>query len=166
VNPWIARKRTPACSVVFFDFNDKRSDEEMIELTNDNFHQVVANEPRVLVLFTGDPKEGDQTAFTALCDSISNPAPWHRGVVNALSSPDIAAMFGISNRLPALLIMRDQVVLYCDPIDMTSGGEIRTIINRAAALNMETVHRNIRELRNNQAWLFERRVCPASRRRR
>ncbi len=138
----------------------------MVDLTTDNFHRVMADNPMVAVVFTGDPKADDDAAFTALRDSVADSALWHWGRVNATSSPDLAAMFGVSDRLPALMIMRDQVVLYCEPIDATPRDEIRNIIDRAAALDMDAVRRNISDMQNNQAWLFERRVCPTARRRR
>ena len=136
----------------------------MIELTKDNFHREMADNPMALVVFTDDPHENDEAAFTALCESVANPAPWRRGRVNVISSPDIASMFGISDWLPALMIMRDQVVLYCAPMDAASPDQTRNIIDRAAALDMESVRRDIGEEKNNQAWLFERRVCPTARR--
>jgi len=132
----------------------------MNELTTDNFHRLMADNPMVLVVFTGDPHADGEAAVTALRESVTDPARWYWGRVNVRSSPEIAAMCGVADRLPALLIMRERVGLYCGPID----DRIGTIIDRAAALDMAAVRRDIGQEQSSQAWLFERRVCPAARR--
>ncbi len=134
----------------------------MIELAKDNFLRMMADHPMVLVVFVRDPDEDREARL--LAHSESDLGPWLWGRVNVISSPDIAAMFGISGALPVLMIMREQVVLYCEPIDAASGNATKSIIKRAAGLDMEAVRREIAEERMNHAALFERRVCPTARR--
>ena len=82
--------------------------------------------------------------------------------VNPASSPAIAAMFGVSEG-PALLILRQKVVLYFDQTQHTAA-EIRALVERVEALDMDAVQRALQAEREAEEALMMRRVCPATRR--
>ena len=82
--------------------------------------------------------------------------------VDPASSPAIAAMFGLSEG-PALLILRQKVVLYFNPVQHTAA-EMCTLIERVEALDMNAVQRALQAEREAEEALMMRRICPATRR--
>ena len=82
--------------------------------------------------------------------------------VDPAASPAIAAMFGLSEG-PALLILRQKVVLYFHQAEHTAA-EIGTLLERVEALDMDTVQRELQAEREAEEALRMRRVCPAMRR--
>jgi hypothetical protein len=71
-------------------------------------------------------------------------------------------MFGITADLPASLIMREQIVLYCAPYDPVDGERTKAIIEPAATLDMARARRDIAQQREGRASLFARRLCPTA----
>ena len=82
--------------------------------------------------------------------------------VDPAASPGLAAMFGLSEG-PALLILRQRIVLYFDQVEH-SAAEIGTLLGRVEALDMDTVQRALQAEREAEEALMMRRVCPATRR--
>jgi len=96
-------------------------------------------------------KAEQMTVTDALCAQV-DPAAY----------PDLTAMFGFE-QTPALLIMREQIVLYaeaCEP----SRDTLETLLERVQALDMKLVRDNIEAQRAAEA-LEIRSVCLAARRR-
>lgn len=75
---------------------------------------------------------------------------------------ELAAMFGIVD-LPALLMMREQVILYCEP-GLPEPEVFTNLVRRAANLNMASIHAEIEKAKEIQGALFSRRVCPTAKR--
>jgi hypothetical protein len=98
----------------------------------------------------------------ALLEVASERTQNHFVHVDPAASPAIAAMFGLSEG-PALLILRQKVVLYFDQVEHTAA-EIGTLLERVGALDMDTVHRALQAEREAEEALMMRRVCPATRR--
>lgn len=73
-------------------------------------------------------------------------------------------MFGLKSEFPALLLMRDEVVLYCSPIGEMSDEGLGALPAQAARLDMHRVREELEEERRNRVAIFERRVCSTARR--
>jgi hypothetical protein len=123
----------------------------------DDFHVGVRNRDLVVVFFSSEDmsemlsKAEQMTVTDALCAQV-DPAAY----------PDLTAMFGFE-QTPALLIMREQIVLYaeaCEP----SRDTLETLLERVQALDMKLVRDNIEAQRAAEA-LEIRSVCLAARRR-
>ncbi len=76
--------------------------------------------------------------------------------------PEVMQMFGLEQE-PALLIMREQIVLYAEPCE-PSFDTLETLIERVQALDMNSVRNSIEAERAREA-LEIRSVCLAARRR-
>ncbi len=76
---------------------------------------------------------------------------------------DTAAMFAIDTA-PALLVMHEKVVLYCEP-GLPEPEVFQRLITRAAGLNMTAIHKEIEIEKEAEIALRMRRVCPTARRR-
>jgi hypothetical protein len=123
----------------------------------DAFHEGVGQHELVVVFFSGrDMREllakAKSIAVTeALCAQV-DPA----------QHPELMTMFGLEQD-PALLIMREQIVLYaeaCEP----SLDTLETLLERIQALDMKLVRDNIEAQRAAEA-LEIRSVCLTARRR-
>ena len=123
----------------------------------DDFHAGVRNRDLVVVFFSSEDmsemlSKAKQIAVTeALCAQV-DPA----------ACPELTAMFGFE-QTPALLIMREQIVLYaeaCEP----SRDTLETLLERVQALDMKLVRDNIEAQRAAEA-LEIRSVCLTARRR-
>jgi hypothetical protein len=137
----------------------------MTALTTNAFRQTMADHAAAVVVFSAGAAVDGETAVTALRGLADPSGPWFWTRVDVAASPEIAGMFGIADDLPAVLVMREEVVLYCAPFDPANAGPTRTIIDRAAMLDMAQVHRDIAQERESMASLFARRVCPTAWRR-
>ena len=76
--------------------------------------------------------------------------------------PELAAMFGIAD-LPVLLMMREQVVLYCEA-GLPEPEVFTMLVRRAGNLNMASIHAEIEQAKEIRGALFSRRVCPTAKR--
>ena len=124
------------------------------------FRQMMTDHAAAVVVFSGGAAVEGEAALTTLRGQVIGSGPWYWTWVDVVASSEIAAMFGIVGDLPAVLVMRETVVLYCAPFDPADAGPTRAIIDRAAMLDMAQVHRDITQERENLATLFARRVCP------
>ena len=87
-------------------------------------------------------------------------SPWHWTSLDLETAPDIAAMFGIAGEAPWLLVMRDKVVLYREPLSARDAPEVCALLARAAGLDMAAVHEAVAQERLARDSLHTRRVCP------
>ena len=132
----------------------------MTALTTSEFRQTMADHGAAIVVFSGGAAVNGETALTALRGPAGASGSWFWTRVDVEASPEIAQMFGIAGDLPTVLVMREEVVLYCAPFDPSDAGPTRAIIDRAAMLDIAQVHQDIAEERMNQAAVLARRVCP------
>ncbi len=137
----------------------------MITRTTHEFRQTMADHAAAVAVFSDGAAVDSQAAVTALRGPAIESEPWFWTRVDVAASPEIAGMFGIDGDLPAVLVMREEVVLYCAPFDPANAGPTRAIIDRAAMLDMAQVHRDIAQERESMASLFAHRVCPTAWRR-
>ena len=80
-------------------------------------------------------------------------------------APDIAQMFGISTKEPAILIMRSQVVLLCELVSsFIEKYDVFSIVNQIKNLDMKKIKNEIQTEKESTTHLFGRRVCPTAKR--
>jgi len=78
------------------------------------------------------------------------------------AEPALATMFGLSDG-PALLIFRQQIVLYLENVEH-SAERIEELVRTVETLDMEAVRAAIEEEKRSEVALRMRRVCPTARR--
>jgi hypothetical protein len=121
------------------------------------FHEGVRNHELVVVVFAQRDRSEllAQAAAMIVGDAFC-------AQVDPTKYPELMEMFGLG-REPALLIMREQIVLYaetCEP----SRDTLETLLERVQALDMKLVRDNIEAQRAAEA-LEIRSVCLTARRR-
>ncbi len=114
-----------------------------INLTKDNFDRTVSDSPMVIVDFWA-PWCAPCRFFAPTFESTSEKYPGVVfGKVNTEEEQELAGMFDIRS-IPTLMILRDNVILYSEAGALRPN-EFEDIINKAKALDMEAVHREIEE---------------------
>lgn len=86
---------------------------------------------------------------------------WTWAAVDVGRAPEIAGMFGAAGAGPHLLVMREKVVLYSAPLPDTADA-VRSLLARAAALEMPRVRAELEQQRLGKAMLDVRRACPTT----
>jgi len=82
------------------------------------------------------------------------------GYLDVKKSADIAQMFGISMEQPTLLIMREQVVLFCESVPSLDKFDIFSILEQIKKLDMKKIKNQIQTEKRSASHLFGRNVCP------
>ena len=118
------------------------------------FDRMASESGALIVEFGAQPS----AAFVAVAREHAHKRFLH---VAPNESPAIAAMFGVRDG-PALLILRQKVVLYLAHVQHTAE-QIAKLLEQAEALDMDAVRRALQAERDEEA-LMMRRVCPAMRR--
>ena len=129
----------------------------VLQLTQERFHRTVSESACLAVEFA-------PTAAGASMLEVSSQR--HPGIafgrVDIQAQPELAAMFGLSQG-PALLIFREQVVLYLEQGEH-SAARVDELLKQILALDMNAVRAEIEEQKRAETALRMRRVCPATRR--
>ena len=114
-----------------------------VDLTKDNFEQVVTRNDVVIVDFWA-PWCAPCRAFAPTFEQASEQ---HADVVfakvNTEEEQELAMHFQIRS-IPTLMIFREQVIIFAQPGSMP-GTALKEIIGQAQALDMAEVHRQIAE---------------------
>jgi len=112
-----------------------------VELTKDNFEQIVTGSDMVVVDFWA-PWCAPCRAFAPAYEAASEV---HEGVVfakvNTEEEQELAAAFNIRS-IPTLMLFREKVILYAEPGALPPAA-LDEILAKAKAIDMQAVHRDI-----------------------
>ena len=114
-----------------------------VELTKENFEQVVTGNPMVVVDFWAPwcgPCKGFAPVFEGASDQHQDVV---FGKVNTDDEQEIAGAFGIRS-IPTLMVFREKVLLF-QQAGALPASALQQVLEQAKALDMEQVHKEIAE---------------------
>jgi thioredoxin 1 len=113
----------------------------VVQLTKDNFEQVVTSNPTVVVDFWA-PWCGPCRGFAPIFDKVAEANPDAVfAKVNTDEEQEIAAHFQIRS-IPTLMVFRDQVIVFSQPGALPQGA-LEQVVSRSKALDMDEVRKEI-----------------------
>jgi thioredoxin 1 len=130
-------------------------------LTNQNFDAAMSAHDHVMVVFLAQAEEMARArdAFAELRGAYPS---LFVASVDVATYPVLGEMFGVT-ATPAILLMREQIALYCEP-GVPALESLRRLIDAALQLDMDSVRRELAEEKMALASLYGRRVCPTAKR--
>ncbi|MBK6982793.1 MAG: thioredoxin [Betaproteobacteria bacterium] len=115
----------------------------VVELTKENFEQVVTSSPTVIVDYWA-PWCGPCRGFAPVFEKVSE---MHPDVVFAKVDTDaeqeIAAHFQIRS-IPTLMVFREQIIVFSQPGALPQGA-FEQVVEKSKALDMEMVRKQMAE---------------------
>jgi thioredoxin len=120
----------------------------IVELTRDNFEQVVTGNDMVIVDFWA-PWCGPCRGFAPVFEGASEKHPdIVFAKVNSDEQQELAASFNIRS-IPFIVLMREKVVLFAQAGALPAQG-LESVIEQARALDMAQVHKDVAEQQAQQ----------------
>jgi len=120
----------------------------VVELTKDNFEEVVTNNAFVIVDFWA-PWCGPCRSFAPTYEKVSEDNPdIVFAKVNTEEEQEIAAHFQIRS-IPTLMIFRDKVIIFSEAGALPESG-FRELVGKAGELDMDEVRRQVAEQSSGQ----------------
>jgi thioredoxin 1 len=119
-----------------------------VELTKENFEEVVTSNDMVVVDYWADWC-GPCKSFAPVFEKVSEDFP--NAVfakVDTQSEQEIAAFFQIRS-IPTLMIFREKVVVFSQPGALPEGA-LRDVVTKAGNLDMEEVHKQVAQQQAEQ----------------
>jgi thioredoxin 1 len=120
----------------------------VVELTKDNFEEVVTNNEFVIVDFWA-PWCGPCRSFAPTYEAVSNDHPdVVFAKVNTEDEQEIAGHFQIRS-IPTLMIFRDKIIIFSEAGALPESG-FRELVKKAGDLDMDEVRRQVAEQQEQQ----------------
>jgi thioredoxin 1 len=120
----------------------------VVELTKDNFEQVVTSNPTVIIDFWAPwcgPCKGFAPVFERVAES--NPDVVF-AKVNTDEEQEIAQHFQIRS-IPTLMVFRDQIIVFSQPGALPQSA-LEQVVDKAKELDMEDVRQQMNEQESAQ----------------
>jgi thioredoxin 1 len=115
----------------------------VIELTKDNFEQVVTSNPTVIVDYWA-PWCGPCRGFAPVFEKVAEKNPdVVFAKVNTEEEQEIAAHFQIRS-IPTLMVFREQIIVFSQPGALPQNA-FEQVVAKSKALDMEEVRRQMQE---------------------
>ena len=119
-----------------------------VELTQENFEEVVTGDDMVIVDYWAEWC-GPCKSFGPIFEKVSEDYPDAVfAKVNTEIEQEIASWFQIRS-IPTLMIFREKVIVFSQPGALPEGA-LRDVINKAANLDMEEVHKQVAQQQADQ----------------
>ncbi len=113
----------------------------VVELTKENFEQVVTTNPTVVVDYWA-PWCGPCRGFAPVFEKVSEMHPdVVFAKVNTDEEQEIAAHFQIRS-IPTLMVFRDQIIVFSQPGALPQGA-FEQVVSKAKTLDMDEVRKQI-----------------------
>ena len=120
----------------------------VVQLTKENFEQVVTSNPTVIVDFWA-PWCGPCRGFAPIFDRVSEANPdVVFAKVNTDEEQEIAAHFQIRS-IPTLMVFREQIIVFSQPGALPQNA-LEQVVARAKSLDMNEVRAEIRKHEGGQ----------------
>ena len=115
----------------------------VVELTKENFEQVVTGNPMVIVDYWA-PWCGPCRGFAPVFEKVAEANPdVVFAKVNTDEEQEIAAHFQIRS-IPTLMVFKDQVIVFSQPGALPQGA-FEQVVEKTKTLDMEMVRKQIAE---------------------
>ena len=136
----------------------------MLELNSENFYAEANNKDTFLCIFYNKSVDNIRQIVSRLFADSRQPKGLKIFCLNRESAPDIAQMIGMDTEVPGILIMREKIVLFCEPVLSLENTDIYSLIERISKMDMYKIKNELQIEKESKMHLFGRGVCPTAKR--